>query len=110
VTTWTVPATIARVVDADTLALVLDLGWHITLTTNARVAGIDAPELSTVEGKAARDFVRELLPVGAAVTFLSRSLDKYGRPLGSVTFADGMDLATVLLQAGHAVTYDGGPR
>lgn len=50
-TTWTVPATVARVVDADTLALVLDLGWHITLTTNARVAGIDAPELSTDAGK-----------------------------------------------------------
>jgi endonuclease YncB( thermonuclease family) len=63
-----------------------------------------------VEGKVARDFVRELLPVGAAVTFVSRSLDKYGRPLGSVMLGDGRDLATVLLQAGHGVTYDGGAR
>ena len=109
-TTWTVPATVARVVDADTLALVLDLGWHIALTTNARVAGIDAPELSTAEGKAARDYVRELLPAGAPVTFVSRQLDKYGRPLGSVALADGRDLATLLLQTGRAVTYDGGPR
>ena len=109
-TTWTVPATVARVVDADTLALILDLGWHITLTTSARIGGIDAPELSTVAGKTARDYVRALLPAGAAVTFVSHSLDKYGRPLGSVRLPDGRDLAEVLRLAGHAVAYGGGPR
>jgi endonuclease YncB( thermonuclease family) len=105
VTVWTVPATIERVVDADTVAMVLDLGWRITYRANARILGVNAPELSTTEGREARDWARGLLPAGTAVTFRSESLDKYGRPLGALTLPDGRDYATALLDAGHAVPY-----
>src|SRR5690242_14730992 len=102
-TTWTVPATVSAVHDGDTFTAAADLGWHITLTTPVRVAGVDAPELSTDAGKAARDFVNTLLPVGTAVTVVSHSLDKYGRVLASVRLPDGRDLATLLIETGHGV-------
>lgn len=101
-TTWTVPATVVRVVDADTLECDLDLGWRITYRAKVRLAGVNAPEMSTPEGKAARAWVAEVLI--AQVTVVSHSLDKYGRVLGEVRVGD-WDLATALLEAGHAVPY-----
>lgn len=101
-TTWTVPATVLRVVDGDTVRLLLDLGWHITLEANARILGINAPELNTPEGQAAKRFAADHLPVGAAVMFVSKQLDKYGRPLGSITY-HGADFARLMLDFGHAV-------
>lgn len=101
-TTWTVPATVLRVVDGDTVRLELDLGWHITLVANCRVIGINAPELSTLEGQAARAYAAQSLPVDAAVVFESKALDKYGRPLGHIR-RGGVDFGQLMLAAGHAV-------
>jgi micrococcal nuclease len=109
---WTVPARVVRVVDGDTLIMDLDLGWKTwRLGERCRLAGINCPELDTAEGVAARDFVAqvflETLPgagkVNTDVTFTSHSLDKYGRPLGSVRLADGRILNALILDAGHAV-------
>lgn len=110
-TTWTVPAVVVKVIDGDTIRLALDLGWHIGLTTNVRIDGVDAPELSTDAGKAARTYVATLLPFGQEVMFRSRSLDKYGRPLGAL-WVEGLfsDLASLLISSGHGVEYHGGPR
>lgn len=103
-TVWTVPATVVSVVDGDTAHLLLDLGWYVTYgPVRVRVAHINAPELSTAEGVAARDFAAVLLPVGLKVTFASHSLDKYGRPLGSITLPDGQDYGQAMLDSGHAV-------
>jgi endonuclease YncB( thermonuclease family) len=102
VTTWTVPATVLRIVDGDTISLRLDLGWRITLEANARVIGINAPEMSTPEGQDAKRFAADHLPVGAQVTFVSKQLDKYGRPLGSISYG-GADFGELMLTFGHAV-------
>lgn len=111
---WTVPATVVRVVDGDTLELDLDLGWHITYRAKLRLAGVNAPEMSTPPGPFARQFVVDQLTASATqpgwwipVTVVSHSLDKYGRVLGSISWADqagtAHDLAAELLAAGHAV-------
>lgn len=117
---WTVPAIVTNVVDGDTLWLRLDLGWHITYDARCRLLGVNAPELVTDEGRDARRFVIDAL-VGAGVylhddrtgervhpvTFVSHSLDKYGRPLGQVLVSTPQgatfDLGLELMQAGHAV-------
>jgi micrococcal nuclease len=101
---WSVPATVLRVIDGDTVELQLDLGWRITLTAPCRVAGVDTPELPTAEGKAAKAFTAAMLPVGCAVRFVSEQLDKYGRPLGQILLPDGRSLGLALLAAGHAKT------
>lgn len=107
---WTYPAQVLKVIDGDTIRLHLDLGLHIWRTENVRIAGIDTPELDTAAGRAARDAARQLLPVGFMVTFASRELDKYGRPLGGITHADFGDFASTMLTEGHATTYDGGKK
>lgn len=118
-TTWTVPATILRVVDGDTLDLDLDLGWHITYHAKIRLVGVNCPEMSTAAGKVARTFTdRWAMGVddpdwtGPARPYLpaivvSHSLDKYGRVLGDLYRADPaaphQHLNAELITAGHAV-------
>lgn len=111
---YTYAGTVLRVLDADTVQVDLDLGLRIHSAQAVRVAGIDAPELSTAAGKAAREFVQELLPVGSQVAVSTRKPDKYGRVLGSITYlgygGTPHDLADKLVEAGHAQPYDGGKR
>lgn len=104
---WSVPARVERVVDADTLDLTLDLGWRISLRANCRLIGINAPEMSTAEGKVARAFVEQLVPLGSVVRLISKELDKYGRPLGVLLLADGVSLNALLLERGYAVPMKG---
>ncbi|HEX7994359.1 MAG TPA: thermonuclease family protein [Streptosporangiaceae bacterium] len=104
-TTWTYPGIVRRVVDGDTLDLDLDLGFHAHLMGRCRLAAVNSPELPTPEGVAAKVFVEGLCPPGCTVTFVSRQLDNYGRPLGTVQLPDGSYLAERLLEAGHAKPY-----
>lgn len=100
---WTVPAVVDRVVDGDTVYVVLDLGWHISLYQAVRVAGINCPELATEAGKAARARAVELLPVGTRVVVVSHSLDKYGRVLGTIRMPDGTSYGELMVAGGFAV-------
>lgn len=104
-TTWMVPATVVSVYDGDTIHMELDLGWHVTLTSRCRVTGINSPEMDTDAGVAARDYAQTLLTPGDVVTFTSKKLDPYGRPLGLITLADGRDFGKLMLEAGQAVPY-----
>lgn len=101
-TEWRVPAVISRVVDGDTVYVTLDLGWHISLHSSLRVAGIDCPEMNTPEGKAARARALEVLPVGQPVTVVSHKLDKYGRVLADVLLPGGGSYGEIMLREGHA--------
>jgi endonuclease YncB( thermonuclease family) len=47
--------------DGDTINVKLDVGFDLTVYARVRVFGINAPELSTDAGKAARDFAKTLL-------------------------------------------------
>jgi micrococcal nuclease len=74
-------ATVSRVIDGDSFHAAIDLGFKTFLRRSCRLAGLNAPELSTGEpGKDAADFLRAQIE-GKEVTILSASLDKYGRPL-----------------------------
>ena len=103
-TVWTVPGIVIRVVDGDTIRLHLDLGWSVYTEQNCRLIGVNAPEMSTEAGSAARAWATMILPVGLPVTFVSRRLDKYGRPLGQILYGTtNADFGSDLLAAGHAV-------
>lgn len=102
---WTVPACVLDVVDGDTFHLLLDLGWHISFQARCRVAGINAPELTTAEGRDARVYAEMICPPGSLVTFISHSLDKYGRPLGTILDADGKSFGDEMVEAGKAARY-----
>ena len=53
-------AQVTRIIDADTVEVVVDHGMCIQSVQRIRLDGFDAPELRTDEGKAARDIVVRL--------------------------------------------------
>jgi endonuclease YncB( thermonuclease family) len=79
---------------------------------SVRLAGCNAAELATDQGKAALAFLETVLHVGDHVTLLSLGWDKYGGRIdGKVALPDGRDLAEVMIAAGQAAPWDGtGPK
>ena len=108
-------AELDRVVDGDTVDVILDLGFDVKLhKQRVRLAGIDTPESRTRDlaekklGLAAKERLKELC-VG---TFKIKSLGKgkYGRILGIPYTKDGKDICKMLIGEGHAVEYHGGTK
>lgn len=98
--------TVKSVTDADTIVITLDLGFNMSMTDAFRLYGINAPELSTAEGKIAKGYVEKLLPVGTSVVVKTHknSREKYGRWLAKV-FLNDVDVNLDLVAKGYAVTY-----
>jgi micrococcal nuclease len=92
-------AELIRVVDGDTVDLIIDLGFDTLRRERFRLYGIDAPEMRTKEGKEAKAWLIGVLgppePIYVQTIQLSTKAkrDKYGRFL-AVLFSD---LATVTL-------------
>ena len=100
------PAIVTNVHDGDTMTLAIDLGFGIITRANCRIFGINAPELSTPEGKQARDYALTLVKPDDQVVVVSKGWDKYGgRFDGVVTLLDGRDFAKLMLDSGHAVPF-----
>jgi micrococcal nuclease len=89
-----------RVVDGDTLVLRVDLGLRCSVEIEARLHGIDAPELRTPEGKQAKVFVERLLPGLPLVVQTFKDQRSFARWVCDV-FVGGELLADVLRRAGH---------
>jgi len=110
------PARDARVIDGDTIALDLDLGFDHVISAldfdgktrlSCRIRGINAPELSTTDGQVAKTYAERLLPVGARCWVVAWGWDKYGgRFDGSITLSSGRDFAHEMLASGNAVVYN----
>lgn len=98
---------IVGVHDGDTVTVDIDLGFYLTHRTPIRLAGINAPELKTPEGKAARDalqgFVVAQRGQWTARTFKSGE-EKYGRWLAMLFTPDGMDVSAWMVLNGFAVS------
>jgi endonuclease YncB( thermonuclease family) len=106
-------ATVLRVVDGDTMHFDCDLGIDVHIQLGCRVAHINAPEMSTAEGKAAKAWAAEwLAEYGPA--FVVRTIkdhqEKYGRYLVEIANDAGEDFGSAMIAAGQAVAYEGGPR
>ncbi len=104
---FTYAAVILKVVDGDTLWVKIYLRPRQWVKQKLRLRDLDAPELATPEGKAAKRFVDGLLPAGTAVTVCTTKPDKYDRYLADV-FVEAKEgepvyLNNALLAAGHAV-------
>lgn len=106
---YTYRATVVRVVDGDTVDLLLDLGFAILFKHSCRLNGINAPEHGTPAGDAAKARLTTLLPDGTPliVATVKDKLEKFGRILGTLTMADGTVVNTLLVKEGHAFAWDG---
>lgn len=102
---FTYAARIVRVTDGDTVVVDVDLGMRITTRQPLRLLGIDAAELNTDAGKAARDALKVMLPEGATVVVrtFKNPTDKYGRWLAQVVTNAGVLVNQQLVADGHAV-------
>lgn len=108
-------ARVVRVVDGDSVHVDIDLGFRTWLRdVPVRVAHIDAPEIKTEAGKAARAYAEGLLTPEKAIVLHSHEWDKFGRVLGSIDMpadvGEIIDFGTAMIAAGHAVKYEGGTR
>lgn len=101
-------ATVDRVVDGDTIVVLIDLGFTTWRHTQwLRLARIDAPEVHTVtrdEGLAATAFLRELLPPGQQliVETIRDKHDSFKRYLAEL-WLDGVNINDYMVAHGHAI-------
>jgi micrococcal nuclease len=78
-------AELIRVVDGDTVDLIIDLGFDTSRKERFRLYGVDAPEMNTAEGKAAKAWLIGILGPYGAIYVQTIQLetkakrDKYGR-------------------------------
>ena len=112
-------ATVDRVVDGDTIDVILDLGFDISYRGRVRFQGINAPESRTRDavekqaGLAAKRYVEDWVNGLEKRVIIQTSLDdrgKFGRILGRILNDDGECLNDEMVSLGHAKPYDGGKR
>lgn len=98
-------AKILRVVDGDTVEARIDLGFKINIDLKVRLANINAPEISTNEGKESKKWLGDNLPLNQEVTLsMFKSQDKYGRYLAVILY-NGQNINQELIKSGHATEY-----
>ncbi len=98
-------AKVLRVIDGDTIDAEVDLGFHIKMVMKIRLAGINAPEMNTVEGKKTKAELITLLEdqTITLLTFKDKQ-EKYGRYLG-VVIKDKQNINEWLVEQKLAVRY-----
>ena len=87
---FTYQARLIEVIDGDTVDLLIDLGFGVHVKERCRLYGIDAPEMPTESGKAAKAYLETLLGAATGELFVAtrkmprrpkEKTDKYGRYL-----------------------------
>ena len=100
---WTYRAALVRVVDADTVVLNCDLGFYQhRLARSYRLARINAPELNTEAGKAAKAALEGHLAGAASFMVTTSRADSFDRWIVEL-YADGQNISDYLVANGHAV-------
>jgi endonuclease YncB( thermonuclease family) len=75
-------------------------------TTRVRMYCIDAPEFEQIPyGNLARDYLRNLIPIGSYVSLNQIDIDQYGRVVAEVFTDKGENLNQIQVQAGKAAVY-----
>ncbi len=97
---YTYRAYLVKIIDGDTFSAIIDLGFEFVTEQKLRLRGLDAPEIDSVEGQAAKEFVESSLRGGKSgkteaiyVPVLIKTLksDKYDRYLADVFYTPARD-------------------
>ena len=99
-------AKVTRVVDGDTVDCDIDLGFGIHTHQRIRLAGINAPERYTNEGKAATQWlIQQLVKYDLEIVLtVEKNRGKYGRWIGWLRCQDEL-INDLIVQKGHARPY-----
>ena len=110
-------AKIVRIVDGDTIDIVIDLGFKITTNQRLRLKGINTPETYNVKkdseeykkGMAAKEFVIQRIEANnyEAIIDTDKDTGKYGRYIAVIWLADNTtSLNDELVEKGFALRVD----
>jgi len=108
---------VVKVVDGDTIDVVIDLGFSIMYASRVRLAGIDTPESRTTDkvekalGLESKKYLADRINAAKNVVIKTEKLDsseKYGRILGWI-YLDGesKSVNTEMIEKGYAWGYLG---
>ena len=108
---------VKRVVDGDTVDVMIDLGFNTHIKRRVRMYGIDTPESRTRDleekkkGLAAKERLKEIL-ASDNIIMKSHGKGKYGRILGEMYVEKDQEISVndILVREGHAKKYFGGKR
>jgi len=107
--------TVTRVVDGDTIDVILDLGFSVLHKCRVRLYGIDTPESRTknqdekARGKLAAKYLEDSINNGTEIILRSKLKDskgKYGRVLGEI-IVDNININQSMIEKYLAVKYTG---
>ena len=104
---------VTRVVDGDTVDVLIDLGFDISYSSRVRLFGIDTPESRTrdkdekARGLISKDFLKSYLDKGGVVIRTRKDKKgKFGRILGEMIVED-TNINELMIEEHHAVKYHG---
>ena len=106
---------VVKIIDGDTIDVILDLGFDILHKSRVRLFGIDTPESRTrnleekKRGLISKAFLKNKIKLAKKLTIKTHKgseTGKFGRILGDV-FVDGKSVNMMLCKANHAVQYYG---
>ena len=104
---------VKRIVDGDTVDVIIDLGFSILYSTRVRLYGIDTPESRTrdkdekVRGLLSKDYLKEWLDQGGVIIRTYRDKKgKFGRVLGEMVVG-GRNINLLMVDENYAVKYKG---
>ena len=106
---------VTKVVDGDTIDVIIDLGFDIMYKSRVRLFGIDTPESRTRDlvekkyGLMSKDFLKDKLKNAEKIvikTHKGEETGKFGRILGEI-FCDNVNINQQMCDVGHAVAYYG---
>jgi len=106
---------VTKVVDGDTIDVIMDMGFDIMYKSRVRLFGIDTPESRTrnldekKRGLLAKKYLQEALKAGKKLsikTYKDNETGKFGRILGDV-FIDGKSINAQMVKDFMAVPYTG---
>jgi micrococcal nuclease len=108
---------VKKVVDGDTIDVVIDLGFNILFEQRVRMAGIDTPESRTKDrfekslGIESKEYLKKQLKDAKSVVIKTEKMnssEKYGRILGWVYInGDTVSLNDMMINDGYAWGYMG---
>jgi len=108
---------VIKVVDGDTIDVVIDLGFDLSKKERVRLAGIDTPESRTRDleekklGLEAKEYLKTNLKEAKEIIIQTEKDGKYGRMLGWITLNDDITpFNQFMIDRGYAWKYDGGKK
>jgi len=107
---------IVKIVDGDTVDLIIDLGFNILCKERIRLNRVDTPESNSKDEKEkllaleAKEFLSLWLTNQNDLKIKTAKDDKYGRYLGEIYGDRHLCINDLLIEKGYAWEYDGGTK